>query len=290
MSKTRSAGGFDEAPKDLGRTNMKTNSGDPFSYAVIGKAMEVHRELGPGLDEIFYHELLSARLREAGISHTSRARESLVHRGQVADTFEADLLFASELVAELKCLHGGFDPEHYVQVFCYLKFWRLPAGLLFDFGKESLVHRRVNPGATEFRSGTVEELLDDSPIPAPDRQLASALCHSSIGIARQYGGGYRDTTYRGLLAADLAAEGVECATKPIASVRAGACVLGDTCCDCLNVAGRIGVLVLALRDDIRAADIAILRTYLRLLGLPHGLVLNFAKDRLDYAWIRTPPK
>ncbi len=92
---------------------MKTAS-DPFRYAVIGKAMEVHRELGPGLDELFYHELLSTRLAEAGIEHGSRVRESLMHRGQVADIFEADLVFHSKMVTELKCLRGGFDAEHYV--------------------------------------------------------------------------------------------------------------------------------------------------------------------------------
>ena len=99
---------------------------DPFSYAVIGKAMEVHRELGPGVDEIFYHELLSERLRAAGIEHLFRPRENLVHRGIIADTFEPDLVFPGQSVAELKCLRGTFDPEHYLQVICYEKFWRVP--------------------------------------------------------------------------------------------------------------------------------------------------------------------
>src|SRR5256885_14239246 len=95
---------------------------DPFSYAVIGKAMEVHRQLGPGLDEIFYHQLLSERLRAAGIEHLFRPRQVLMHRGIVADIFEPDLVFPGKMVAELKCLRGEFESEHYLQVICYQKF------------------------------------------------------------------------------------------------------------------------------------------------------------------------
>jgi len=267
---------------------MKTES-DPFSYAIIGKAMETHRELGPGLDEHFYHDLLSLRLAEAGITHGSRVRESLVHRGQVADIFEADLLFPPKLVAELKCLRGGFDAEHYVQLLCYLKFWKAPSGLLFDFGKESLAYRRVNYTPANFPPVHVDDVLQAAPNLGPDYALAVGLCQAIVRIASEYGGGYRDTTYRGLLAADLKAEQIECAIAQMVGVHAANRYFGDTRCDCLNVAGRIGVLVLALRDKINATDIAILRTQARLLALPHGLVLNFAKDRLEHTWIRSRP-
>src|SRR5262245_60706492 len=117
---------------------------DKVTYQVIGLAMWVHRELGPGLHESFYHDLLSAHLSAKGIRHESHAKGKLVHRGIVADQFEADVLLPERLICELKCLHGGFEPEHYVQLICYLKFWRTGAGLLFDFGKESLSYRRVN--------------------------------------------------------------------------------------------------------------------------------------------------
>jgi GxxExxY protein len=267
---------------------MKTES-DPFSYAIIGKAMETHRELGPGLDEHFYHDLLSLRLAEAGITHGSRVRESLVHRGQVADIFEADLLFLPKLVAELKCLRGGFDAEHYMQLLCYLKFWKAPAGLLFDFGKESLAYRRVNYSPARFQPVHVDDLLHSASNLGPDRMLALGLCQAIVRISTEYGNGYRDTTYRGLLAADLNAEQIECATAQVVGVHAANRYLGDTRCDCLNVAGRIGVLVLSLRDNISAADIAILRTQARLLALPHGLILNFAKDRLEHTWLRACP-
>jgi GxxExxY protein len=181
---------------------------DSFSYAVLGKAMEVHRELGPGVDEIFYHELLSERLRASGIEHLFRPREQLLHRGIVADIFEADLVFPSRMIAELKCLRGTFEPEHYVPLICYLKFWSVSTGLL-------------------------------------------------------------------------------CLTQPTADVLVEQRRLGETRCDCLVVGQRFGVQVLALRRSIAAADIAIRRTYLRLLELPHGLILNFGKASLEHCWIHS---
>ena len=74
---------------------------DKLSYAVIGKAMEVHRELGPGVDECFYHELLVEKLCAAGIEHQSKPRGQLMHRGRVADVFEPDIVIGSRLVLEL---------------------------------------------------------------------------------------------------------------------------------------------------------------------------------------------
>src|SRR5688500_1091521 len=96
---------------------------EKLSYAIIGKAMEVHRELGPGLDEIFYHQLMSERLRAAGIDHLYKPRRELFHRGIAVDVFEPDLVFPDQLVAELKWLWRGFPAECFVQLTCYLKFW-----------------------------------------------------------------------------------------------------------------------------------------------------------------------
>src|SRR2546422_5315276 len=116
-------------PAPLGQDNRPMR--DEFTYIVIGKAKQVHRELGPGLDEVFYHELLSKRLGEAGIEHEFQPSGQLEHRGALADAFEADLLFPGRLVVELRCPRGAFEPEHYVQLICYLKFWRVATGLLF---------------------------------------------------------------------------------------------------------------------------------------------------------------
>jgi GxxExxY protein len=247
--------------------------------------MLVHRELGPGLDEVFYHDLLSRRLQDAAIAHESRSRGQLVHRGLVADIFEADLLFPSRLVAELKCPRGGFAPEYYVQLICYLKFWRVSVGMLFDFAKDSLLYRRVNYSEAPPPTLTADDLLQSAPDFGSERPLSEVLCQSVMRISREHGLGYRDTTYRGLLAADLTAEGLCCAAAPVAEVGCDGGVLGETRCDCLAVENVFGVLVLALRTSVTAADRATLQTYLRLLHLPFGLILNFRKNTIEGYWV-----
>jgi GxxExxY protein len=260
---------------------------DAFSYAVIGKAMEVHREPGPGVDEIFYHKLLSDRLRIAGIEHIYRPREELIHRGTIADIFEADLVFPGKLVAELKCLRSTFDPEHYVQLFCYLKFWRAPTGLLFDFAKDSLLHRRLNYEFKLMDNFAFRTILADGPEGDSTEELV-AVCEGIGNVLANHGLGYRDTTYRGLLLADFRANGLNCQMRPPAAVSANGHSLGQTQCDCLVVGEHLGIRVLALRRAISGTDIAILRTHLRLLRLHTGLILNFGKTSLEHSWIRRP--
>lgn len=258
---------------------------DPFSYSVIGLAMEVHRELGPGLDERFYHALLKRKLESAGIAHDSRARRELMHCGVVADVFEPDIAFPERMIVELKCLTGAFAGEHFVQLFCYLKFWRIQTGLLFDFAKESLVYRRV-----EFREPMFEmPSLADMVAEVPDRGLGGGLdrtvCEAVRKVATEHGLGYRDTTYAGLLRAELCHSGVECMNDPCVNVNADEQLLGNTTLPCLLVDRRIALKVLALRRSITAADAASLRTYIRLVGAQCGLIVNFDRASINWRWV-----
>ena len=117
--------------------------GDALTYKVIGLAMKVHRALGPGLDEVFYHRLLSRQLASADVPHQFKPRTPLIYQGEVADVFEPDLVIPGRLVIELKAQRGGLAAESFTQLLSYLKFWRIPIGLLFEFSKERLIFQRV---------------------------------------------------------------------------------------------------------------------------------------------------
>jgi GxxExxY protein len=260
-------------------------SSDKLSRAIIGKAMEVHRELGPSVNEYFDHELMVDKLTAAGIEHDSKPRRELVHKGQVADIFEPDIVVGSRFVLELKWLWGNFAPEHFVQTKCYLKFWRIPDALLFDFGKESLIQRRYFFTDQPAPSLSVDELLSNMPATIQSASLARRLGEAICEINGNYGLGYRDTTYRGLLCAELLMTNTPCVLEPLATIRSSDRVLGTTTLGCMAVANQCAVMVLALRNEIRAADRARLQSALRHLGFDWGLVVNFGKKQTAVKWV-----
>jgi GxxExxY protein len=216
--------------------------------------------------------------------HEKKPRRKLLHRGLVADEFEADFIIGDRLVAELKVLWGGFAPEHLLQVICYLKFWRLDAGLLLDFGKESLAQKRV-PRIDRVAEFDPVVFRDHEP---PGRKKDAVLCQmgEAIGvILAEHGLGYRDRTYRGLIFAELSYRKIPCQREVVVAVRSEGRLLGDANVPCLVLPGHGALFVTALRESHQAADRAVLHTYVRLLGVPWGLHINFGKTRIDCQWV-----
>ena len=266
---------------------MEHAATDDLSYETIGKAMEVHRQLGPGLDELFYHELLATKMRTSGIQHEYKPQGKLVHKGIVADEFEADLLVGSKLVVELKVLWERFHPEHLLQIICYQKFWHRPVGLLFDFGKESLIHKRVAYTPVKV-SWEPAGLLASPPSFVSDRETLQLIAESIRVIMDTYGLGYRATTYRGLLHAEVTSTGTSSLRQPTVEVHVEGLASHQTQLDCIVINSRCAVKVTALQDIQRPADRAILQTYLRLLKLPWGLVVNFGKRQIETQFAVAP--
>ena len=266
---------------------MEHAATDDLSYETIGKAMEVHRQLGPGLDELFYHELLATKMRTSGIQHEYKPQGKLVHKGIVADEFEADLLVGSKLVVELKVLWERFHPEHLLQIICYQKFWHRPVGLLFDFGKESLIHKRVAYSPVKV-SWEPAGLLASPPSFVSDRETLQLIAESIRVIMDTYGLGYPATTYRGLLHAEVTSTGTSSLRQPTVEVHVEGLASHQTQLDCIVINSRCAVKVTALQDIQRPADRAILQTYLRLLKLPWGLVVNFGKRQIETQFAVAP--
>jgi GxxExxY protein len=258
---------------------------DPVTYAVIGEAMAVHREVGPGVAEECYHQQLRARLMKAGIEHLSKPRRELLHRGVVADVFEPDVVLPAGRVLELKHLIGGFAAEHFVQLKAYLKFWQFPVGLLLDFGKESLIHQRYIYTDPPKLAPDVHDVLATLPVAPNTQPAAASVVHSLVRVVKEHGFGYPDTTYAGLLRADLTVEGVPCQAQSVATVSVDNTVLGQSRFDGLVVKDTLALLVIAQRNAVRPADRAMVQTWLRLLKLPLGLVAHFGKTILEIQWV-----
>jgi GxxExxY protein len=122
---------------------------DEKTYAVIGAAMEVHRELGCGFLEAVYHEALELEFRIQNVPYICQPHIRISYKGKpLKKTYEPDFVCFDEVVVELKAL-GELSGAKEAQVINYLKATGLQVGLLINFGSKSLQHRRFVYGLRE---------------------------------------------------------------------------------------------------------------------------------------------
>ncbi|HEV2947156.1 MAG TPA: GxxExxY protein [Gemmataceae bacterium] len=107
---------------------------DPFTQAVIGAAIEVHREIGPGLIESVYQKCLVHELGLRNIGCQPQACLAIAYKGQVIhdDDLVMDIYFPGRLVVELKAVEK-LVPIHEAQLLTYLRLSRTHIGLLINF-------------------------------------------------------------------------------------------------------------------------------------------------------------
>lgn len=104
-----------------------------LSRKVIGLAIEVHRELGPGLLESAYEEALAYELTQTGIPFTRQQETPLLYKGVKLDCgYRLDLIIADKLIVELKTV-SEILPIHHAQLLTYLKLQQRSLGLLINF-------------------------------------------------------------------------------------------------------------------------------------------------------------
>jgi GxxExxY protein len=109
------------------------NENDPLTEQVIGAAIEVHKELGPGLLESVYERCLSYELDLRGISHRRQVELPVNYKGQRLDCdLRLDVVVEDRLVLELKSVEKIL-PIHEAQLLTYLRLSRIRLGLLLNF-------------------------------------------------------------------------------------------------------------------------------------------------------------
>jgi GxxExxY protein len=115
---------------------------EELSRKIIGAAIEVHRELGPGFLENIYEEALKVDFTEHGFHYVAQKEIQIKYLGVVVGIHRLDLLVENEIIVELKAVKELTD-AHFAQLRSYLKATGLKVGLLFNFGKPTLEIRRV---------------------------------------------------------------------------------------------------------------------------------------------------
>ena len=135
-------------------------TGNELTYRIIGVAMAVHNNLGPGYKEEVYERALAAELNERNIALERQFPVEVWHAGVQVALFYLDLFVEGIVVVEVKALSHQLTNDELAQVINYLKAADAPVGLLFNFGRRKLEFPRVFPGARS--KGPVQRLGRDN--------------------------------------------------------------------------------------------------------------------------------
>ena len=135
--------------KNFSKINTKSNMAhrgkhnfEELSKKIIGAAIEVHRELGPGFLESIYEEALKVEFMEHGIHNDAQKEIQIKYIGVEVGLHRLDLLVEKQIVVELKAVKELAD-IHFAQIRSYLKATGLKIGLLINFAKPILEIKRI---------------------------------------------------------------------------------------------------------------------------------------------------
>ena len=119
---------------------------EALTREIVGAAIDVHRELGPGLLEGVYEECLAFEFSARGLSFERQLNVPLSYKGNALNAnLRIDLFVERRVVVELKSI-AGVLPIHEAQLLTYLRLMRCPVGLLINFNVPVLkqgITRRV---------------------------------------------------------------------------------------------------------------------------------------------------
>jgi GxxExxY protein len=135
-TKARKAEKHERPSGDMGRRF------EELSAEVIGAALSVHKELGPGFLESIYHAAMRVSLGHRGVPFDSELLVSIGFEGAMVGQARIDLIVGNQIVVELKAVRE-FREIHFAQLKSYLHATNLRVGLLFNFNSPTLHIRRM---------------------------------------------------------------------------------------------------------------------------------------------------
>ena len=118
-----------------------------ISYKIIGAAIEIHKNIGPGLLESAYENALAFDLGEMGFDVKQQVPMPFIYKDiQLEVGYRIDLTVNNKVLIEIKSVEN-MAPVHFAQTLTYLKLSGMKLGLLINFNTNVLkegIHRIVN--------------------------------------------------------------------------------------------------------------------------------------------------
>jgi GxxExxY protein len=113
---------------------------DPLTHEIIGAAIEVHRELGPGMLESAYEECFAFELAARNLSIRRQVSLPIIYKGQKIEAgYRPDLIIEGQVIVELKCVEK-LIPVYDAQLLTYLRLSGVERGLMINWFSSPLIN------------------------------------------------------------------------------------------------------------------------------------------------------
>jgi len=114
-----------------------------LTHKIIGCAMEVHKHLGNGFQEVIYQRALAIEFKMQGISFAREFEMELQYKGRNIGTRRVDFFVEDCIMVEIKA-QIQLEDVHLAQAMNYVEAYHSEIGLLINFGAKSLQFKRVH--------------------------------------------------------------------------------------------------------------------------------------------------
>jgi len=125
---------------------------DGLTYQIIGAAIVVHKELGPGLLESVYEKCLIRILNEKGLQVSYQQKVPIVFHGIYLESdLRFDIMVENQIIIEIKAVDAVM-PIHRAQLLTYLRLANKPKGILLNFNCVNMFKEGQKTFVTELYS------------------------------------------------------------------------------------------------------------------------------------------
>ncbi|MHB1035420.1 MAG: GxxExxY protein [Pirellulales bacterium] len=258
---------------------MNVDVDNQLTGQVIGAAIAVHRELGPGLAEPVYEKMLSTQLAFHGIDHACQVSLPLRYKDVKLDCgYRMDLLVEQRLVVEIKSVET-IVPVHEAQLLTYLRLSGRELGLLVNFDVPVLkqgIRRRV---CTSEHRRQETDLHPANATSDGFEPLSGEVLAAAVEVHRSLGPGLLRSSYEECLCHELALRGIEFERAKTMPARFREVEIADAVEIELLVGGNLPVVCMSV-PQVTSLDRARLLARLRQGRWAAGLLLNFNVTQL----------
>jgi GxxExxY protein len=115
---------------------------EELTHKIIGCAMKVHSTLGNGFQEVIYQRALAIEMSKQGLGFQREMEMTIFYEDEDIGTRRVDFFVEDCIMVELKALIK-LEEVHLAQAMNYCQAYKLPIGLLINFGAKSLEFKRV---------------------------------------------------------------------------------------------------------------------------------------------------